>query len=81
MEAGEFGTNQEPADYVGPAERHFSRQPWLADLAPEVRKRPTCGREASVVSLYDLCLLAGGRVGNRWGGQLENELQVEVIGP
>jgi len=28
-------------------------------LAPEVLKRLTCGREASAVSLYDLCFLAG----------------------
>jgi len=31
----------------------------MADLAPEVRKRLTCGREPSSGSLYDLCLLAG----------------------
>jgi hypothetical protein len=31
----------------------------MADLAPEVPYRLTCGREASAVSLYDLCFLAG----------------------
>jgi hypothetical protein len=44
---------------VGLAERHVSRQRRLAYLAPEVLKRLTCGREASAVSLYDLCFLAG----------------------
>jgi len=39
--------------------RHVSRQLRLAYLAPEVLKRLTCGREASTVSLYDLCFLAG----------------------
>ncbi|WP_137703148.1 hypothetical protein [Marimonas lutisalis] len=59
MEAGEFATIQELADAVGLAERHVSRQLRLAYLAPEVLKRLTCGREASAVSLYDLCFLAG----------------------
>ena len=31
----------------------------IAYLAPEVLKRLTCGRDASAVSLYDLCFLAG----------------------
>lgn len=48
------------------AERHVSRQLRLAYLAPEVMKRLTCGREASAVSLYDLCFLAG----TAWGEQL-----------
>jgi hypothetical protein len=34
--------------------------------APEVLKRLTCGREASAVSLYDLCFL----VGEAWGEQV-----------
>lgn len=59
MEAGEFTTIQEMAEAVSLAERHVSRQLRLADLAPEVLKRLTSGREASAVSLYDLCFLAG----------------------
>ena len=59
MEAGESATIQELAEAVGLAERHVSRQLRLAYLAPEVLKRLTCGREASAVSLYDLCFLAG----------------------
>ena len=59
MEAGEFATIQELAEAVGLAERHVSRQLRLAYLAPEVLKRLTCEREASAVSLYDLCFLAG----------------------
>jgi hypothetical protein len=59
MDAGEFNTIQELAEAVGLAERHVSRQLSLAYLAPEVLKRLTCGREASAVSLYDLCFLAG----------------------
>jgi hypothetical protein len=59
MDAGEFTTIQELAEAVGLAERHVSRQLRLAYLAPEVLKRLTCGREASAVSLYDLCFLAG----------------------
>jgi len=59
MEAGEFATIQELAEAVGLAERHVSRQLRLAYLAPEVLKRLTCDREASAVSLYDLCFLAG----------------------
>mgnify|MGYP000138434631 CR=1 FL=1 len=59
LEAGEFATIQELAEAVGLAERHVSRQLRLAYLAPEVLKRLTCGREASAVSLYDLCFLAG----------------------
>ena len=59
MEAGEFATIQELAEAVGLAERHVSRQLRLAYLAPEVLKRLTYGREASAVSLYDLCFLAG----------------------
>ena len=37
----------------------------MADLAPEVLKRLTCGREPSAVSLYDLCFQAG----EVWGEQ------------
>lgn len=59
MEAGEFTTIQELAEAAGLAERHVSRQLRLAYLAPEVLKRLTCEREASAVSLYDLCFLAG----------------------
>lgn len=59
MEAGEFTTIQELAEAVGLAERHVSRQLRLAYLAPEVLKRLTCKREASMVSLYDLCFLSG----------------------
>ena len=54
MEAGEFSTIQDLAEAVGLAERHVSRQPRLAYLAPEVLKRLTCGREASAVSLISL---------------------------
>jgi hypothetical protein len=67
MEAGDFATIQELAEAVGLAERHVSRQLRLAYLAPEVLKRLTCGREASVVSLYDLCFLAG----EIWWGQVD----------
>ena len=37
----------------------------MANLAPEVLKRLTCGRKASALSLYDLCFVAGGG----WGEQ------------
>jgi hypothetical protein len=66
MDAGEFATIQELAEAVGLAERHVSRQLRLAYLAPELLKRLTCGREASTVSLYDLCFL----VGEHWGEQV-----------
>ena len=66
MEAGEFATIQELAEAVGLAKRHVSRQLRLAYLALEVLKRLTCGREASAVSLYDLCFLAG----EAWGKQV-----------
>ena len=66
MEAGEFATIQELAEAVGLAERHVSRQLRLAYLAPEVLKRLTCGREASAISLYDLCFLAE----EAWGQQV-----------
>ncbi len=66
MEAGEFATIQELAEAVGLAERHVSRQLRLAYLAPHVLKRLTCGREASAISLYDLCFLAGAD----WGEQV-----------
>jgi hypothetical protein len=66
MEAGEFGTVRDLAIAVNLAERHVSRQLRLAYLAPEVLKRLTCGREASAVSLYDLCFLAG----EAWGEQV-----------
>ena len=58
------------AEAVGLAERHVSRQLRLAYLAPEVLKRLTCGREASAVSLYDLCFLAG----ETWQEQAERAL-------
>ncbi|MDV7200237.1 hypothetical protein RYZ18_02730 [Roseovarius sp. 10] len=67
LEAGEFATIQELAEAVGLAERHVSRQLRLAYLAPEVLKRLTLGREASAVSLYDLCFLAG----DSWPEQVE----------
>lgn len=67
MDAGEFSTIQELAEAVGLAERHVSRQLRQAYLAPEVLKRLTCGREASAVSLYDLCFLTG----DAWGEQPE----------
>lgn len=53
-----------------------SRQLRLAYLAPEVLKRLTCGREASAVSLYDLCFLAGAA----WAEQVKVALgdRVEV---
>ena len=71
MDAGEFATIQELAVAAGLGERHVSRQLRLAYLAPEVLKRLTCGREASAVSLYDLCFL----VGETWGNQ-----SVQAIG-
>ena len=44
---------------VGLGERHVSRLLRLAYLSPEVLKRLTCGREATAISLHDLCFLAG----------------------
>ena len=70
MEAGEFAAIQELAEAAGLAERHVSRQLRLAYLAPEVLKRLTCGREASAVSLYDLCFLAG----ETWQEQVERAI-------
>lgn len=70
MEAGEFATIQELAEAACLAERHVSRQLRLAYLAPEVLKRLTCGREASAISLYDLCFL----VGETWQEQVERAL-------
>ena len=61
-----FTTIQELAEAVELAERHVSRQLRLAYLVPEVLKRLTCGREASAVSLYDLCLAAGEAWGSGW---------------
>ncbi|MDV7270869.1 hypothetical protein RYZ20_08135 [Thioclava sp. A2] len=66
MDAGYLRTIQELAEAVGLAERHVSRQLRLAYLAPNVLKRLTCGREASAVSLYDLCFVAG----EVWGEQV-----------
>lgn len=66
MEAGEFGTVRDLAIAVNLAEHHVSRQLRLAYLAPEVLKRLTLGREASAVSLFDLCFLAG----EAWGAQV-----------
>ena len=68
MDTGEFASIQELADAVGLAELHVSRQLRLAYLAPEVLKRLTCGREASAVSLCDLCFLTG----EAWGQQAEH---------
>jgi hypothetical protein len=59
-------TIHELAKTVELAERHVSRQLRLAYLALEVLKRLTWGREASAVSLYDLCFLAG----KAWAEQL-----------
>jgi hypothetical protein len=70
MDAGAFATIQELAEALGLAERHVSRQLRLAYLAPEVLKRLTCGREASTMSLYNLCFLAG----DTWGEQVERAL-------
>ena len=67
MEAGEFGTVHDLAIAVNFAERQVSRQLRLAYLAPEVLKRLTCRREASAISLYDLCYLAG----EVWAEQVE----------
>jgi hypothetical protein len=72
MEAGEFGTVRDLAIAVNLAERHVSRQLRLAYLAPGVLKRLTCGREASTVSLYDLCFVAG----EAWGEQLDRAVGV-----
>lgn len=58
MGAGEFSTVHELAEAVGLTERHVSRQLRLACVAPEVLKRLMYGRDASTVSLYDLCFLA-----------------------
>ena len=81
MEAGRFATIQESAEAVGLAERHVSRQLRLAYLAPEVLKRLTCGREASAVSLYDLCFMAGEaweeQVGLALGDRLEGSEQLK----
>lgn len=73
-----FTTIQELAEAVELAERHVSRQLRLAYLVPEVLKRLTCGREASAVSLYDLCLAAGEAWGSGWRGRSEIEQQIEV---
>ncbi len=59
LEAGEFGTIEDLAESVGLGERHVSRLLRLAYLSPEVLKRLTCGREATAISLHDLCFLAG----------------------
>ena len=75
MEAGEFGTVRDLATAVNLAERHVSRQLRLAYLAPEVLKRLTCGREASAVSLYDLCFLAGKIWGEQVGLALGDRLE------
>ncbi|WP_445809419.1 hypothetical protein, partial [Yoonia sp.] len=66
METSKYATILELAEAVGLAERHVSRQLRLANLAPHVLKRLTCGREASTVSLYDLCFVAG----EAWGEQV-----------
>jgi hypothetical protein len=75
MEAGEFGTVRDLAIAVNLAERHVSRQLRLAYLAPEVLKHLTCGREASAVSLYDLCFLAGEPWGKQVGLALGDRLE------
>lgn len=43
----------------------------MANLAPDVLKRRTCGREALGVSLYDLCFLAG----EAWEEQMKRSTQ------
>ena len=75
MEADDFATIQELSEALGLAERHVSRQLRLAYLAPEVMKRLTCGREASAVSLYELCFLAGKIWGEQVGLALGDRLE------
>jgi hypothetical protein len=53
----------------------------LTYLAPDLLKRLTCGREASAVSLYDLCFLAGEAWGSGWGERSEENQPNDVIGP
>lgn len=64
MDAGQFATIQELA------ERHVSGWLQLSYLAPAALKRLTCGREASAVSLYDPCFLAG----ETWQEQVGREV-------
>ena len=52
--AGEFGTVRDLAIAVELAERHVRRQLRLACLAPEVLKRPACGREGPALTALDL---------------------------
>jgi hypothetical protein len=70
MEAGEFGTVEDLAQSVGLCERHVSRLLRLAYLSPELLKRLTCGREATAISLHDLCFL----VGEGWEEQVAKAL-------
>ena len=74
-EADDFATIQELSEALGLAERHVSRQLRLAYLAPEVMKRLTCGPEASAVSLYELCFLAGKIWGEQVGLALGDRLE------
>ena len=70
MEAGGFSTIQVPAEAVGLAECHVSRQLRRACLAPETLKRLTGGRESLTVSMCHLCFL----VGEAWGTQVEQAI-------
>lgn len=58
IETGEFGTVADLAASVSLGERHVSRLLRLAYLSPEVLKRLACGREATAISLHDLCFMA-----------------------
>jgi hypothetical protein len=70
MEAGEFGTVEDLSRSVNLGERHVNRLLRLAYLSPEILKRLTCGREASEISLHDLCFLAG----EAWDDQVAKAL-------
>lgn len=59
MEAGEFSTVDDLAAALKLGDRHVSRLLRLAYLSPEVLKRMACERETTVLSLRDLCFLAG----------------------
>lgn len=66
MEAGEFSTVDDLAAALKLGDRHVNRLLRLAYLSPEVLKRMACGREATTLSLRDLCFLAG----EQWQVQL-----------
>lgn len=59
MEAGEFSTVEDLAAALKLGDRHVNRLLRLAYLSPDVLKRMACGRETTVLSLRDLCFLAG----------------------